>query len=331
MTAPVPTVRRHGGAVLEAPHVLEFPYTRSTGPIIGAFLTGLRDGRVVGIRAHDGRVLVPPQEFDPVTAAELTVDDLVDVSPVGTIVSWSWNPQPRPGQVSEQPFAWVQVRLDGADTTLLHAVTDVPPGRLATGARVRVRWASERVGSIHDITGFELISDDAAGPVPSQAAVDEPVTTVTTPTRLEYRYTPGEAASVFLRGTQERRLVGLRCSSCHKVYLPPRGACSMCGAAFDGEVEVGPTGTVTTFAIVNVNFASREVDLPYAAAEVRLDGADTTAQFLVQGVPTERVRMGMRVRAVWREGDLEPTLSNVTHVEPIDEPDAPFESYAEFV
>jgi hypothetical protein len=38
----------------------------------------------------------------------------------------------------------------------------------------------------------------------------------------------------------------------------------------------------------------------------------------------------MRVRAVWKDGVLEPTLSNVTHVEPIDEPDRPYESFAEY-
>lgn len=318
------------GPVLEAPHVLEFAYTRSTGPITGAFLTGLKGGRVVGIRARDGRVLVPPQEFDPDSADGLGVDDLVEVASVGTVTSWSWNPRPRPGQPAGVAFAWVLVRLDGADTSLLHALHVDGPDQVRTGARVRIRWAADRVGSIHDIAGFELAADELPRDLPD-AAGDEPVTVVTTPIRLDYRYTPGAAASTFLRGTQERRLVGLRCEACGKVYLPPRGACSMCGAAFDGEVEVGPEGTVTTFAIVNVNFASREVELPYAAAEVRLDGADTPAQFLVQGVPTDQVRMGMRVRVVWKDGDLEPTLSNVTHVEPIDQPDAPYESYAEFV
>ena len=34
--------------VLSAPHSMEFPYTRSTGPMVGAFLTGLRDRRVLG-------------------------------------------------------------------------------------------------------------------------------------------------------------------------------------------------------------------------------------------------------------------------------------------
>ena len=34
--------------VLRAPHVLEYPYVRSVGPVIGAFLTGLREGRILG-------------------------------------------------------------------------------------------------------------------------------------------------------------------------------------------------------------------------------------------------------------------------------------------
>ena len=39
--------------VLRAPHVLEYPYVRSVGPVIGAFLTGLRDGRILGATSHD--------------------------------------------------------------------------------------------------------------------------------------------------------------------------------------------------------------------------------------------------------------------------------------
>lgn len=58
-----------GGAsdVLVAPHVLEYPYTRSTGTIIGTFLAGLGERRFFGVRGADGRVLVPPVEYDPST------------------------------------------------------------------------------------------------------------------------------------------------------------------------------------------------------------------------------------------------------------------------
>ena len=312
--------------LLTSPHILEYAYTRSTGPVIGAFLTGLRDCRVVGIRGRDGRVLVPPQEYDPVTSEPL--DELVDVASVGEVVTWSWNPQPRPGQPLDRPFAWALVKLDGADTPFLHALDVASPADVQTGMRVRIRWAQERVGSVSDIACFEP-GDTASA---AEAVGGEDVTIVTTPMRLEYTYTANPVSEAFLRGTQERRLLGRRCSECGKVYLPPRGVCSMCGAAFTDEiVEIPDTGTVATFAIVNVNFASREVDLPYAVVEVLFDGAAITSQFLIQGVSHEDVRMGMRVKAVWKEGDLSPTLSNITHVEPLAEPDAPYDSYKEYV
>ena len=307
---------------LTAPHVLEYAYTRSTGPVVGVFLTALRDRRVVGIRALDGRVLVPPQEYDPVTSEPL--DSIIEVGTSGTVVSWSWNPEPRPGQPLDHPFAWALVTLDGADTPLLHALEVASPADVSVGMRVRIRWDDTPSGSITDIACFEPGDAEAAPP----ADGGDPVTMVTTPVRLEYTYTAGPSSEIFLHGTQQRHLLGRRCSQCAKVYMPPRGVCSMCGAAFTDEiVEVGPAGTVTTFAIVNVNFASREIDLPYAAVEVLFDGADITSQFLILGVTHEQVRMGMRVRAVWKDGALEPTMSNVTHVEPIDEPDVPYEQF----
>ncbi|MCU1590641.1 MAG: putative nucleic-acid-binding protein containing a Zn-ribbon [Frankiales bacterium] len=140
--------------VLSAPHSMEFPYTRSTGPMVGAFLTGLRDRRVLGVRDSAGRVVVPPPEYDAGTAAVLPADELIEVASEGVVTSWSWNPKPRLGQPFEQPFAWVLVQLDGADTGLLHAL-DAPRDAIRTGMRVRIRWAEEPVGFIKDIACFE--------------------------------------------------------------------------------------------------------------------------------------------------------------------------------
>lgn len=318
-----------GTGVLEAKHVLEFPYTRSTGPVLGAFLAGLKAGRVLGVRASDGRVIVPPQEYDPVTAHDLT--DLVDVGTSGKVVTWSWNPTPKHGQPLDRPFAWALVKLDGADTPMLHALDVSSPDDVSTGMRVRIRWVAEREGTIHDIACFE--PDDGSAADTDPAEVGDPIDVVTTPIRIEMNYRPGIALEPFLVATQQKQLLGRRCSKCEKVYLMPRGVCSMCGAAFtDEQVELGPNGTVATFLVVNVPFASQEIDIPYTAAEVLFDGAHTTAQFLLLGVDVDDVRMGMRVRAVWDErDDLEPTLSNITHVEPIDEPDVPYEEFADYV
>jgi len=162
--------------------------------------------------------------------------------------------------------------------------------------------------------------------------MSQPVTEIITPIRLAYRYTPGESSSAFLRGLKEGKLLGRRCPACEKVVLPPRGTCSMCGELLGEVVECKDTGTLVTFAVVNVNFANRVVDLPYVTAEVCFDGADMTTTLLLAGVPVDQVRMGMRVKAVWLpEEQWDYTLANIDHVEPIDEPDADYDSYRELL
>jgi len=142
-----------GAETLSAQLVIEYPFRRSLGPALSAFFTGLREGIVVGVRRKDGTVLVPPTEYDPETSEAL--DDLVEVGQSGVVTAWSWVLEPRPNQPLAKPFAWALVRLDGADTAMLHAVDAGSIDRMATGMRVRVRWAAERVGHMNDIECFE--------------------------------------------------------------------------------------------------------------------------------------------------------------------------------
>jgi uncharacterized OB-fold protein len=133
---------------------LEFPYRRSVGPVIGAFLTGLRDRRVVGVRTANGRVLVPPFEYDPDTGDALS--EMVDVASEGVVEHAAWVTEPLRTHPLDRPFAWALVKLDGADTPLLHALDCGSADRATAGARVRVRWADETEGHIKDIACFEL-------------------------------------------------------------------------------------------------------------------------------------------------------------------------------
>ncbi|HEX9713897.1 MAG TPA: OB-fold domain-containing protein [Actinomycetota bacterium] len=143
------------GDVLTAEHVLEYTYTRSVGPVIGRFFTGLREQRIEGIRARDGRVICPPTEYDPATGEQL--DDWVPVADAGEITSWTWVAEPRPEHPLAEPFAWALIRLDGSDTAMLHAVGARAPDAVRTGARVRARWRAERRGHITDIECFEVV------------------------------------------------------------------------------------------------------------------------------------------------------------------------------
>jgi hypothetical protein len=138
--------------VLVAPNILEYPYTRTVGPVLGRFMTGLREGRIEGVRANDGRVIVPPAEYDPVTSEPL--DEFVEVGQAGVVTTWAWVSAPRANQPLDRPFAWALIRLDGADTALLHAVDAGDEARMSTGMRVRVKWRAERAGEIQDIACF---------------------------------------------------------------------------------------------------------------------------------------------------------------------------------
>ncbi|MFI2435983.1 Zn-ribbon domain-containing OB-fold protein [Streptomyces sp. NPDC018693] len=310
--------------VLTAPLTVEFPFTRSLGPVQSAFLTGLRERVVLGVRASDGRVLVPPVEYDPVTAEEIR--DLVEVAPTGTVTTWAWNHAPRPGQPLATPFAWVLVRLDGADTGLLHALDAPAPDAVHTGMRVRIRWAEERAGAVTDIACFEPYDGGPARVTGHSGEFADAVTGIVAPARLDYTYAPGRAQSAHLEALADRRIVGERCPACRKVYVPPRGACPTCGVATDEQVEVGPCGTVTTFCIVNIKARNLDIEVPYVYAHIALDGADLALHGRIGGIPYDQVRMGLRVEPVWVEGARFPD-----HYRPTGEPDAPYETYKELL
>lgn len=156
----------------------------------------------------------------------------------------------------------------------------------------------------------------------------EPVTSIETPISLDYRYTAGVASSRFLRALAEGKLLGQRCPKCTKVYIPPRGACPTCGVPTEEEVALADRGVVTTFCIVNVPFVGHAIEMPYVAASILLDGADIAFQHLIQEVPADQVRVGMRVEAAWKPKDeWGPTMENIRHFRPTSEPDAPPESY----
>ncbi|MFD3802883.1 Zn-ribbon domain-containing OB-fold protein [Streptomyces sp. NPDC058619] len=314
--------------LLRAPLVVEFPFTRSLGPVQSAFLTGLREGVVLGVRTSDGKVMVPPTEYDPVTAEEIR--DLVEVAPTGTVTTWAWNHAPRPNQPLATPFAWVLVTLDGADTALLHALDAPGPEAVRTGMRVRVRWAAERIGAITDIACFEPHAGAAgaadAADAPHDGVFADAVTGIVAEARLDYTYSPGRAQTAYINALAERKTVGERCPSCHKVYVPPRGACPTCGVATTDHVEVGPAGTVTTYCIVNIKARGLDIEVPYVYAHIALDGAGLALHGRIGGIPYDQVRMGLRVEPVWTEGGRHPD-----HYRPTGEPDADYDAYKELI
>ncbi|TWG99256.1 hypothetical protein L615_002700000370 [Nocardioides sp. J9] len=308
---------------LSAPVTVAFDYTRSVGPVLGRFLTGLRDGRLVGARLADGRVACPPPEFDPVSHQAPT--EFVDLAGTGTVTSWTWVSEPVAGQPFDRPFAFALITLDGADTPLLHAVDVSSADEISTGMRVRPRWGAERAGVITDLV-FEPDSGTAA-PASAPTGTDD-VTGIITPISLDYTYAASPEESAFYRGLAEGRILGQRCPKCQKVYVPPRPACPTDGVPTSEEVELSDTGTVTTFCIVNVPFLGQRIAPPYVSAYILLDGADIALQHLILDIPVEEIRMGLRVKAVWKpREEWGTTIENISHFAPTGEPDADYDTY----
>jgi len=138
---------------LSAAHVLEYTYTRSIGPVVGKFFGGLEERKLFGIRTRAGKVLVPPTEYDPDTGDEL--NEFVEVGQAGVVTTWAWVNEPRPKHPLQKPFAWALIKLDGADTAMLHAVDAGDESKMSTGMRVHLRWRDETAGELGDILCFE--------------------------------------------------------------------------------------------------------------------------------------------------------------------------------
>ena len=160
----------------------------------------------------------------------------------------------------------------------------------------------------------------------SEAA--EPVKSILTPVRLEYTYAAGRASRRFLRGIAEGHIVGQRCPGCRRVYVPARGSCPRCALPTEEEVNVSDKGTVTTFCIVRIPSENLSVAPPFACAHILLDGADIPFFHVISDCPLDTVRMGMRVQAEWvPDAERATTLRSIRYFRPIDEPDAPFDSF----
>ncbi len=110
-----------------AESTITFPYKRSLGPVVGAFMTALTEKRILGHPLPAMPCWYRPMEWDPATGAELP-HEFVEVGPAGTVESWTWVSTPSEQHPLDHPFAFALIRLDGATTPLLHAVDAGAPG-----------------------------------------------------------------------------------------------------------------------------------------------------------------------------------------------------------
>ncbi len=284
---------------------VKFPYRRSLGPVLGAFMTGLAEQRILGVRGGD-QVIVPPLEWDPKTGAALG-QDLVEVGPAGTVESWSWVAKPSPSHPLDRPFAFALIKLDGASTALMHVVDAGSIDAMSTGMRVAPRWKAERIGHITDIGAFipgetpqTRTGDEAKG-------ADEPVTMMEYDAAITYR-TPIPTNVVRAeQAADEGRFLGLRCPVCNRTYTGGRGFCPIDSVELtqEHEVDLPHTGVLTNYTVITPTpYPGQTMTEPFARVHIWLDDTDVVLgyQTLLE-VPNDQIRIGTRVKAVWATGD----------------------------
>lgn len=123
---------------------------------------------------------------------------------------------------------------------------------------------------------------------------------------VEYNYTAGVLATRFFNELRDSgRLFGVRCPACRRVYLPPRPVCGMCFEPASEWIQVSDEGTIVGCTVVNVPFidpmTGEQRPVPYGFAIIRLDGAATAIYHFLEEKDHTKMRVGQRVKAVFRE------------------------------
>lgn len=141
---------------------------------------------------------------------------------------------------------------------------------------------------------------------------------VSAPMDLGWRHCSGAAMERFLGGLRERRIEALRCSGCGRRYLPPRPLCGDCRLRLREWVAVADEGELAAWSVYRLPILDGRTGeprpAPYGIGLVRLDGADTTLNHFLAETDPRRLRIGLRVRAVWRQ-ELRGALDDILHFE----------------
>ena len=120
---------------------------------------------------------------------------------------------------------------------------------------------------------------------------------------LPYQYFAGATGSKFIVALRdEKKILGVRCETCGKTFVPPRQTCERCFADLsDSWVALEPTGEVTGFTVIRYAEPYQPKTPPYVLAMIKLDGSDTPLAHLLDCDDPKDARIGMRVRAVFSD------------------------------
>lgn len=119
-----------------------------------AFFTALRGGRFVASRCDSCSITYCPPRLFCERCFDGPLEADIEVGPEGTVESFSVGYIDVEGEPLDEPKTLALIRLDGADTVLVHFLVD--SDHLMIGQRVQPAFEpkGKRTGSILDLRGF---------------------------------------------------------------------------------------------------------------------------------------------------------------------------------
>jgi uncharacterized OB-fold protein len=130
-------------------------------------------------------------------------------------------------------------------------------------------------------------------------------------------YSAGAVGSRFLIELRDnKRIMGIRCPACNRVYVPARSVCKDCFAQLNEWVEVSDKGTLLTYTVCHQPNRVQPMEPPLIYGIIQLDGADNGFVHMLGGVDPEQLRIGMRVQAVFKE-KREASILDIKYFKPL--------------
>ena len=130
-------------------------------------------------------------------------------------------------------------------------------------------------------------------------------------------YSAGAVGSRFLIELRDnKRIMGIRCPTCNRVYVPAKSVCKDCFGQLDEWVEVSDKGTLLTYTVCHQPNRVQPAEPPLVYGIIQLDGADTGFVHMLGEVDPEQLRIGMRVQAVFKE-KREASILDIRYFKPL--------------
>ena len=141
---------------------------------------------------------------------------------------------------------------------------------------------------------------------------------------MPYEWSIGLYGSRFFHEIMNnKRFIGIKCNSCGKVYVPPRRVCGPCFAELTELVPLSDTGVITAFSVVNYPFidpnTGSQRPIPYTYGYIQLDGADNIFSHIINETDLSKIKVGMKVRAIFKKREeMEGNINDIKYFDIIE-------------